>query len=267
MNLAEQTALRTIKDLSGLLSEAGKKEILEHLVTTLGAANLKDLSPEARAALTHALPPVPSVTTVLESSSREYSDKRPGFSPHQATDFKASVNPSVNADKFLVESLGQADAKQLMLDWGGRVDFRIAAPNSNEVTLFHESNNKARNADFAPRGAKTTQVADLKAAGLDFADDLQATIVCAALVKKARDAGLSLIKDASSWRVEQGEALAKLNEAEIDLLTKLRTGAVRTCSGALGVDDDGRLRAFNFFAYDFPCRWAFGGAASAESKS
>lgn len=196
-----------------------------------------------------------SIASPLESERQNYDDTRPGVAPHPAINFSVAVNSNVGAAAHLRELLGE-DATVLMSDWGGRIDFTKNAPDSNKATLLIDSNNKSC----------TTQGEDFKTLGLEFADDLQATIVCATLVKKAKDAGLDLSKDASSWKENQSEAISQLNEAELDLLTKLRDDVVRSRSGALHVDGYGRLRAGYYFDDSYPSYWAFGASPSAESK-
>ena len=205
-----------------------------------------------------------SVSSPLESERQNYDDSRSRLDVHPAIDFSVTLDPKIVAADHLRELLGEEDAKVVMSDWGNRIDFTKNVSGSNKAALFIDSNNKARNRDFAAKGASTTQEEDFKASGLEFADDLQATIICATLVKKAKDAGLDLSEDASSWKNDQPEALSQLNEAELDLLTKLRDGVVRSRSGALDVDDDGRLRANYVNDYGFAHRWAFGGVPSAE---
>ena len=208
------------------------------------------------------LPPLPSAIFTFNSRASVYVDARPGFAPHKAIIATVSVSPGIIASKFLMDCLGEADARQLMLDWGDRVDFGKMVPAINEVVLFSDSNNKARDAKSAYRGAETTQEADFKASHLNFADDLQAIIVCAVLVKKAREAKLNLSAASTSWSTNQPNALNKLTETEIGVLKPLR-GVVRTLSGALGIDGRSRLRGNYYYDYAFPSCLAFGGEASA----
>lgn len=112
-----------------------------------------------------------------------------------------------------------------------------------EQIKWYSSGIRTRNSDCAEGGAETTQEDDFKGVGLEFADDMQATIVCAILVKKARDAGLDLKEEAYSWEEKQSAAVNLLNESELELLTNLKDGVVRTRSGALDIDDLGCLRA------------------------
>ena len=249
MNPKQQALVRTIKDLTGLLPAAGQREVLAHLAATL-AVNLKKTSPEAQAALAQVLP-TPPLSSTLEVTPN------PSLAHHRAVDFKLSLlSTQTTAKALLTDLLGAKDTKILISDWGKRVHF-YHWDHAPRLTFFPDSNKKT----------PATQRQDFKAAGLDFVDDLHATIICAALVKKARDAGLNLARNASSWRVEQSAACAKLSEAEIDLLTKLRTGIVETRCGGLFVSVVGRLRSNFTPTYRAAHRWAAGGVVSAESKT
>ena len=97
---------------------------------------------------------------------------------------------------------------------------------------------------------------------------MEATLICAALVKKAENAGLALADSADSWDRSDFVDTGKLKGEEFDLLVKLRDGAVRTRSGALFVHAYGRLRADYFSVSAVAFNWAFGGVvSSAESKT
>lgn len=239
------------EDISNLATGKKRADV------ALNALNEEVLSPKQIAALRKLLEKYEgtstSIASPLESERQNYDDTRSGVAPHPAINFSVAVNSDVVAAAHLRELLGE-DATVLMSDWGNRIDFTKNVPDSNKATLFKYSNNKN----------PTTQGEDFKASGLEFADDLQATIVCATLVKKAKDAGLDLSKDASSWKENQSEAISQLNEAELDLLTKLRDGLVRSRSGALYVRDFGRLRANDDYDYSYPNLWAFGASPSAE---
>lgn len=240
-------------DISKLATGIGRADV------ALDALKEEDLSPKQISALLKLARKYEGISTSiaspLESERQNYGDTRSGVAPHPAINFSVAVNSDVVAAAHLRELLGE-DATVLMSDWEDQIDFTTNAPESNKATLLIDSNNKNRQ----------TQGEDFKASGLEFADDLQATIVCATLVKKAKDAGLDLSKGASSWKENQSEAISQLNEAELDLLTKLRNGVVRSRSGALGVYDDGRLRVNRYLGGSYPYRWAFGASPSAESK-
>ena len=197
---------------------------------------------------------LPALPGGLSVCKRTYPDARPGHGPHEAIVVTVTEPRQIKVSDLLVELLGEADAAALIAQWGDRVDFSEDAPTSNSVVLFLDSNNKRR----------TTQEEDFKGAGLTFADDIQATIVCAVLVKKARDAGLDLSKDASTWEQDQSAALSRLDPLQIDLLSKLHVGYVRSCSGALRVDGNGRLRAYDLDDRGYANIWAFGGVPPVE---
>jgi hypothetical protein len=230
---------------------------------TLSAEQLSQLETiasrvEAKAATNQKLAANMAALGTIDATaiSIKYQDRRQGFGPHEAIDFNVTVNSREQARVLLVELLGN-DATMLISDWGNRVNFDQETPTNNKVVLFTESNNKVRN----------SQHDDFKAAGLQFADDLQATIVCATLVNKAKEVGLNLSKAASTWHNQQSAALEKLSPSEVDLLTKLRDGVVRTSSGALNVFDGGRLRAELFYDRGYAFAWGLGCAAPAESKT
>jgi hypothetical protein len=143
--------------------------------------------------------------------------------------------------------LGEQDANRLATDWGDRCDLKQKLP-ATQAALFLDSNNKARNRDYADRGDKTTQEEDFKATGHQFAGDLAATLLCARICKKVMDK-------------------VQLSDGEQELYQKLEDGVLRSCSGALVIPADGRLRAFSFF--DGPWRsnsWALGSPLSPELK-
>ena len=204
-----------------------------------------------------------AITGQLQAAYQEYPDSRTGIAAHPAVCFDLQLPPGQSVAAFLQEQLGAADVQQLKEDWAARgVNLDYDAPLRSQAILFLDSNSKARNRQYAPRGAQTTQEEDFKSAALEgFANDVQMTLICAALVKKARDAGIDLTKNSEDWDVA---ATGKLKPEELDLLAKLRDGLVRTSSGALGVDDDGRLRAFFYYAGGVPGYWAAGAAPAAE---
>ena len=207
-----------------------------------------ELPKEALEAMANILPghtpadaqPVERVSATLTSTKREYKDNRPGFSDHPAVDFHVTLSRPESAREVLKALLGD-DADVLISDWGDRLNLDQVAPVTSTVTLFLDSNNKARNRDYANRGDKTTQEEDFKSAGLAFGNDLQATIICAALVNKAKGSD-------------------KLSAGETDLLSKLRPGGVvRVSSGSLAVWADGRLRSRYTDSDGRSGDWAFGG--------
>ena len=183
--------------------------------------------------------PVPStelalatIALSLKSERQDYKDTRSGVAAHPAIDFSVVVNRDVSAMTYLREFLG-ADAEGLMGALHDKIDFRKNVPGSNKATLLLDSNEKNREG----------QVQSLKASGLEFADDLQAAIVCATVFRKAIGVGLCLTESTSCWKVSYKDAVSKLDEKEIDLLTKLRDGSVRSRSFDFFFSDWGRLCA------------------------
>jgi hypothetical protein len=144
----------------------------------------------------------------------------------------------------LTTLLGQKAAKQLAADWGNRCDLNQKLE-ATEVALFPDSNNKARNRDYADRGDKTTQEEDFQATVHQFAADLAATLLCARIFKKAQDS-------------------EPLSEGEQDLYQKLKDGVLRSCSGALVMYGVGSLRANLFFDNRHSRSWALGSPLSPE---
>lgn len=248
------TAVEAANILINALPDAGKLAVLDHLIR---AVDTKNLSTEAKNQLLALLPKGPSLdnTLTIESERKTYPDLRPGVDHHAAIDYTVRVNREITARNLLTELLGN-DAEILMIDWADRIDFTKQVPTTSSVALFLNSNYKDR----------YTQGIDFEKSGITFADDLEATIVCATLVKKAKDAGLDLSQNFKSWK-SNSEALCKLTETEQALLSKLRDGVVRSRSGALVVADVGRLRANYFGDGSIPDRWAFGSGAPAESRS
>ena len=153
--------------------------------------------------------------------------------------------------EVLSELLGAEQGERLIAAWAERgVTINGPVPEVCGFVFFPSSNNRTR----------ARQDADFERAGLaGLADDLEATLVCAALVQKARDAGIDLSDSSVNW-----PSTAKLADEELDLLTKLRHGMVRTLSGALCVQSGGWLHAHYSHILGFPDFWAAGAARAAE---
>ena len=192
-----------------------------------------DILPESKIAAT------PTGTLV------ELPDDREGFAPHRAYLFSVAPSKGTVLDE-LIELLGKEAAEQLVLDWGDRCHLNQKLE-ATEVALFLDSNGKARNRDHADKDAKTTQEEDFTATGHQFAGDLAATLLSARIFKKA-----------------QGSE--PLSKGEQDLYQKLKNGVLRSCSGALAVNDVGRLRAGRFNDGWRSVGWALGAPLSLESK-
>ena len=189
--------------------------------------------------------PAPKITATATGARADLPDSREGFAPHRAYHFTVAASKGTVLDE-LKTLLGEEAANCLATDWGGRCDLNQKLPET-QVALFLDSNNKARNRDYADRGDKTTQGEGFEATGHQFAGDLAATLLCARIFKKA-----------------QGSE--PLSEGEQNLYQKLMDGVLRSCSGALGINAYGRLRANDFRAYRHSLFWALGSPLSPESK-
>jgi hypothetical protein len=189
--------------------------------------------------------PEPKITATATGARADLSDNREGFAPHRAYLFSVAPSKGTVLDE-LKTLLGEEAANRLAQDWEGRCDLNQNLE-ATQVALFRDSNNKARNRDYAPSDAKTTQEEDFTATNHQFAADLAATLLCARIVKKA-----------------QGRE--PLSEGEKDLYQKLKDGVLRSCSGALVIHDDGRLRAYSFFDNWDSISWALGSPLSPESN-
>ena len=207
-----------------------------------GALDDKNATALANASAALPAPKTPATPTGVRA---DLPDPREGFAPHRAYLFPVAPSKGTVLDE-LKTLLGEQDANRLATDWGGRCDLNQKLP-ATQVALFLDSNNKARNRDYADRGDKTTQEEDFKATGHQFAGDLAATLLCARIFRKVRD-NLSL------------------SEGEQDLYQKLKDGVLRSCSGALGIYDFGRLRAFSFDGSRDSGGWALGSPLSPELK-
>lgn len=175
--------------------------------------------------------PVSATDIIIKGQHATYPDDREGFAPHKAVDFEVELNPTSTAtvSEVLVELLGEADAKHLMKELNTNVpttiDFDRVAPTSNKVTLFLDSNNKATDYRNSEEGDKTSQEEDFEAAGLRFAPDVSATIVCAAAVSKAKEAGVNLAVDDDTWKANALDTQTKVGEEVHILLSKLKERA------------------------------------------
>lgn len=158
----------------------------------------------------------------------------PKLLAHGAIRYELRFPAGRDVQEVLSELLGPEDSKQLIAAWGGmNVQICGPVPEMSVAVFFPNSNGKDRK----------TQKADFKRAGLVmFADDVEMTLVCAALVQKARDAGIDLIR----W-----QGTDTLSNEELVLLSKLRDGAIRTRSGALFLNPDG-LSVDNYYGLGNP---------------
>ena len=203
------------------------------------------------------------ISSPLKCEAQKYNDTRFLVAPHPALNFSVIEEREISAADLLKELLGEEDADFLIKELRHYFDSTKCAPGSNKVAFFLDSDKKARDKKSKGLLERTTQEKDFQASGLEFADDLQAIIVCATLVKKAKDAGLDLTKGLLYWKNDQSEAVSKLNEMELVLLGALSTGAVRSRSLDISIQADGRLHACTHSDLSLDYTWAFGGVSSA----
>lgn len=207
-----------------------------------------------------------AVVNSLQVRSSEYRDVADEGRIHPAITITLPLSTHQSSSAVLRELIGES-SEQLLLDWGDNVDATTSPPLKSEVVLFLHSNNIARNRDVIIDEVKTTQEEDFINArsrsaenGLIFADDLQATLICATLLRKAESVGIPLRGEArNSW--ESGEIVGhgKLSKEEFEVLQRLRHGALRTASGSLYLHPDGVLRArCSFGDGASPDIWALG---------
>lgn len=202
-----------------------------------------------------------AVVSSLRVRSSEYWDTQDEGRIHRAISFTLPLATHQSSSAVLREIIGES-SEQLLADWGDSIDATTPPPFSNQIVVFLDSNNLARSRDVIVDEGKTTQEDDFSNArsasaenGLIFADDLQATLICAALLRKAESIGMPFRGESrNSWASEEFVGSGRLNGEEFDVLLKLRDGALRTSSGSLYLHPDGVLRA----------RCAFGDGASPD---
>jgi hypothetical protein len=204
-------------------------------LTMLGKVypDLTEKSKDKVAAALHTLPPVP--VAIPEGVLVSYPDNRPGFSAHPAYLFEVAPSKGTVREE-LISLLGAEGTRILVEDWGDRCNLNQRLERT-EVAIFLDSNNKARNQELASSDAETTQEDDFTATGNRFAENLALTLLCARVLKKVND-------------------VMSLSDGERDLYQKLDKGWIMSCSGALVIDDRGRLRAFDFRGFCHPYFWA-----------
>ena len=176
----------------------------------------------------------------------------------------AGPSTSQTQESYIREKLG-TDAVFLIAGLQYmNVDVSVKAPILNEATLNTGSNNKTR--------AEQNRHYE---GGL--ADPIQATNIAIEAICAAKTAGIDLRTiNSESWgekgsRVKAEALKAGLDEGTATVLEKLTTGAIRVSggsgSGALVVDDDGRLYAGGSSGSSDPADWAFGARPAPESKN
>lgn len=237
---------------------------LEHFVEEMKAGRIS-LSDTQREDLVRLLDGyserVLAVVNSLQVRPNEYWDMADEGRIHPAIILTLPLSTHQSSSAVLRELIGES-SEQLLLDWGDNVDATTPPAFKSQMVLFLHSNNIARNRDVIIDETRTTQEEDFFNArsrsaenGLIFADDLQATLICATLLRKAESVGIPLRGEArSSW--ESGEIVAngRLSKEEFEVLQRLRDGALRTASGSLYLHPDGALRA----------RCSFGDGASPD---
>jgi len=188
----------------------------------------------------------PDITATAQTTQPALIQSERSVSPF--IELSVSGSRGIPVDEQLRVLLGAADSDLLVSDWRGRRDLRSAISGTSSLALFIESNNKERGA----------QNEDLREGGYELADDLVATLSCAQLLWKARGVGLDLSKPSHLWNVCQPEKVSLLSQDELSLLARLRDGFLRTRSGSLRIEGDGRLRAHDPCDFASPIRWALG---------
>jgi hypothetical protein len=260
MNLQQQTVLTQVTALVGTLTEADKAAVLKDLIAQHG----KSLSAKDRAALLGVLPEgsekgMAQVSITPTSFATKIDDSTFAF--------KVPGDPKLSQESHINAKLG-ADAPSLisgLKSIGVQLDRTV--PEHSMAVLSKESNDKT----YAKQK-------ELYADGL--ASPYEAVNIAMEAVCAAKQAGIELgnirddlweDKEDKALRVES-EALVKgLGEGTATVLKMLTAGVVRfdngSRSGALGVGDDGRLCADDFYGHrSGPSFWAFGASPSAESK-
>jgi hypothetical protein len=202
-----------------------------------------------------------AVVNSLQVRSSEYWDVADEGRIHAAITITLPLSTHQSSSAVLRELIGES-SDRLLLDWGDNVDATTSPAFKSQMVLFLHSNNTARNRDVIIDETKTTQEEDFMNArsrsaehGLIFADDLQATLICATLLRKAESVGIPLRGEArNSWESAEIVGNGRLNKEEFEVLQRLRDGALRTASGSLYLHPDGDLRA----------RCSFGDGASPD---
>jgi hypothetical protein len=256
---------KVILELALTLPNDGFSKILSTTASFLSPEQIKELSASTRGKLKTTLLAVLSAGLSAELPDSRDSNLQQGqtpYGPHKVYRF------FVPAGKGTVDSQVRGLLKKDEVSYlTSQFKLNSRLKGGSELVHFKDSNNKARNRDYAGPGAKTTQEEDFQATGNTFADDRVAVLFCARLVYKARGLGLDLAERPGHWESSQANIFNQLSEGEREILKPLRVGLIRTCSGALDLDDDGRLRALDFFDISGPYGWASCSAPLPESKN
>ncbi len=196
----------------------------------------------------------------LEILPCRYEDPRRVVGPHDAFVFSAREGRTISLDRFLEDNLGQKNAAELQRALAEVVRFNEDVAATTQVALFVDSNHKARTPLGRTGSEMTSQEEDLAAAGMRFADGKSALVICALVVKKAKDLGLDFSIPSNMWRECQPDVFGKLEEGEFELLRILKSGYVRFDGGCsvLHVDESGCLQTAADCKYAAPSTWALG---------
>lgn len=171
------------------------------------------------------------------------------------TVFTVTLKKEHKLGELMKELLGAANGNKLISEFGrgciSSVDvsshMEYMAPETSQTVLLLDSNNRYKDVPgqrlVKVNGREimepvSSQSKYFQSLGLFFADDLEATIVCAALVNRAKTQGVDFSLKASTW---ENEGNTKFTKNELEFLKVLRNGLVRTSRGSLQIADDGWL--------------------------
>ena len=160
-------------------------------------------------------------------------------------------------EDVLKHFLGKGDTHLLMHNRETIIDFDTYAPQSNSIIFTPKPIGKSR----------AEQQIILAGAKLGFADDAEATIVCAGLVHKAREVEFNLYTKPSKWLSQfEAKKYKGLQEHDIVILVSLAEGGIRTKRTHLYLEN-ARLHTGHphlSFDYEIENRGAFGKRLSVE---
>jgi hypothetical protein len=162
-------------------------------------------------------------------------------SPICQIDYTVFVRNKIKVSDYLVEILGD-NATILMSPEDCGFDFNSYVPQVNKVSLHLFMNCMSR----------PVQDQNLKEKGLEFADPLQALIVCAVVIKKAKDAGIDFTKSLYTLETEQKESFNSLDPNERQLVHKLYWSTLRTAANAVLIGRGGHIWISSDVGYNVP---------------
>lgn len=229
---------------------------------------LQSVPPAERRRLVEFFSQGPAVDGQLSATRVEFPDSRPGVPPHRAILFSVRIDSGLSGNfDSVVGRLSwdredgeriKSGIRQYPLPWAREqasdvnlskeqidkaINERLKVPEVCEVALFLDSSGKRKFPEDPPGPSDDSQEADLLASGVDFADEVSASIVCLALVRKARIAGIDLTRH---LELQDPNALACLSQPELQLLEFLLEGSVRCRTLALQLDS-GQLCLNGFY--------------------